>query len=91
MSEQDDKIKELLERVESIFNEGKYEEAIEVLLEADKLKQKDYNILRLLGDLYYRNNQDREAIKYYLEALALNPNDNDSKIMLEKIDNIKNK
>ena len=75
MSEQDDKIKELLEKAEALYNEGKYKEAIEVLLEANELKPKDYNILRLLGDSYYMNNQDREAIKYYSEALKLKPED----------------
>ncbi len=75
MLEQDDKIKELLEKAEALYNEGKYKEAIEVLLEVNELKQKDYNILRLLGDSYYMNNQDREAIKYYSEALKLKPED----------------
>lgn len=75
MLEQDDKIKELLEKAEAFYNEGKYKEAIEVLLEVNELKQKDYNILRLLGDSYYMNNQDREAIKYYSEALKLKPED----------------
>ena len=76
MSEQDDKIKELLEKAEALYNEGKYKEAIEVLLEANELKPNDYNILRLLGDSYYcMNNQDREAIKYYSEALKLKPED----------------
>ncbi len=75
MLEQDDKIKELLEKAEALYNEGKYKEAIKVLLEVNELKQKDYNILRLLGDSYYMNNQDREAIKYYSEALKLKPED----------------
>lgn len=75
MLKQDDKIKELLEKAEALYNEGKYKEAIEVLLEVNELKQKDYNILRLLGDSYYMNNQDREAIKYYSEALKLKPED----------------
>ena len=75
MSEQDDKIKELLEKAESLYNEGKYKEAIEVLLEANELKQKDYNILCLLGKSYYMDNQYKEAIKYFSEVLKLKPND----------------
>lgn len=75
MSEQDDKIKELLEKAEALYNEGKYKEAIEVLLEANELKPNDYNILQLLVKSYYMDNQSEKGIKYLSEALELKPND----------------
>ena len=84
MSEQDDKIKELLEKAEALYNEGKYKEAIEVLLEANELKPNDYNILQLLVKSYYMDNQSEKGIKYLSEALELKPNDIIRKKIFEK-------
>ena len=73
MSEQDDKIKELLEKAEALYNEGKYKEAIEVLLEANKLRPKDYNTLRFIGDLYYLLRNIEKCLDYFSEAMELKP------------------
>lgn len=74
MSGLDDKIKELLEKAESLFNKGKYKEAIEVLSEANELKPKDYKILRLLGDSYYLLHNIEKCLDYFVEAMELKSN-----------------
>lgn len=75
MSGLDDKIKELLEKAESLFNKGKYEEAIKYYLAALELKPEDAYILEMLEKVCFTDDQFKKVIKVLLEANKLKPKD----------------
>ena len=74
MSEQDDKVKDLIKKAESLSNIGMHKEAIKVLLEANELKPKDYDILRLLGEEYCLYVDTEKGLDYFVEAMELKSN-----------------
>ena len=75
MLEENNNIDDLIEKVESLREYEKYEEAINILLKNRKLNPNDYRIWYYLGASYLDNNQYKEAIESLLTATKLEPNE----------------
>lgn len=66
---------------------GELNNTIKYLEEGYKKFPKDPTIVKALGLVYYENNKNDKAEKFFQELLKLNPEDNQIKFILEKIKN----
>lgn len=53
----------------------RYDEAISLLQQANKLKPEDYEVIVQLGNTYFDSNKFEEAEKWYSQALSKKPED----------------
>lgn len=72
----------LFENANSLYNEGKYHEAITNYLKISESKEHSSALYFNLGNSYYKLNQVAPCIYYYEKALQLSPNDSDIKTNL---------
>lgn len=68
---------DLFEKANSLYNQGKYQEAIEDYLQISESGQHSAELYYNLGNAYYKLNQIAPSIYYYEKALLLQPNDPD--------------
>lgn len=66
----------LFEDANSLYNEGKYQEAIHNYLKIAESKEHSAALYFNLGNTYYKLNQIAPSIYYYEKALYLSPSDN---------------
>jgi tetratricopeptide (TPR) repeat protein len=64
---------------------GRYPEAIESLLEGNKIYNSDIRLLNSLGICYYRTNQNSKALDTLNASLGLNPKQEDIKRLVAEI------
>ena len=67
---------------------GKTQEAVDLMLgieDLETLLKNQYMFNSVLGELYARNHQLQQAIKYYEKAATLTPSDAEKKLLQEKI------
>lgn len=57
----------------SLIQLGRYEEAIEVALEAQKVSRYDYRTIQSLGEAYYFAGDGAKAMPYLQQYVAINP------------------
>jgi tetratricopeptide (TPR) repeat protein len=69
----------LFEQANALYNEGKYQEAINNYLKIAESKEHSSSLYYNLGNSYYKLNQTAPSIYYYEKALQLSPNDKDIK------------
>jgi tetratricopeptide (TPR) repeat protein len=69
----------LFEKGNALYNQGEYEEAIDVYLTILHTKNHSAELYYNLGNAYYKLNKVAPSIFYYEKALQLSPNDNDIK------------
>lgn len=72
----------LFESANSLYNEGKYQEAINSYLKISESKEHSAALYFNLGNSYYKLNQVAPSIYYYEKALQLSPSDSDIKTNL---------
>lgn len=85
MSEQYDKLKELINQSEAFYKNEQYEKAIEYLLKALELnltQEEKAEIWSMIGDIYLYNLEMEEVIQVYLKCIELVP---DSLIYLYRL------
>ncbi len=70
---------DLFEKANTLYNEGKYQEAINNYLKISESKEHSSSLYFNLGNSYYKLNQVAPSIYYYEKALYLSPNDQDIK------------
>jgi hypothetical protein len=73
----------LLEKANSLFIDGKYQEASETYENILKLGYESSDLYYNLGNAYYKQNVISQSILNYEKALLLAPNDDDIKYNLE--------
>ena len=67
----------------ALYQQGKYEESIKKLQDALKENDKDPGLHYDLGNAYFRNNQIDNALQAYLNAMLLDPDDENAKANYE--------
>lgn len=65
---------------------GKYPEAIENLLEGNKIYNSDISLLNSLGFCYYRIGEKEKALSAFKASLGLNHEQADVKRLVEEIE-----
>lgn len=65
---------------------GRYGEAIESLLEGNRVYNSDIRLLNSLGLCYYRTNQNSKALEALNASLSLNPKQDDVKKLVAEIE-----
>jgi tetratricopeptide (TPR) repeat protein len=65
---------------------GRYQEAIESLLEGNKIYNSDLRLLNSLGVCYYRTGQKAQALDALNASLRLNPKQEDVKRLVAEIE-----
>ncbi len=65
---------------------GKYSEAIENLLEGNKIYNSDISLLNSLGFCYYKTGEKEKALNALKASLRLNPEQGDVKSLVEEIE-----
>jgi tetratricopeptide (TPR) repeat protein len=65
---------------------GRYREAIESLLEGNRIYNSDIRLLNSLGLCYYRTNQKAQALEALNASLGLNPKQEDVKRLVAEIE-----
>jgi GWxTD domain-containing protein len=65
---------------------GRYREAIESLLEGNRIYNSDIRLLNSLGLCYYRTNQNAQALEALNASLGLNPKQEDVKRLVAEIE-----
>ncbi len=75
---------------QALMGLGKYEEAIESLLEGNKIYNSDVRVLNSLGLCYLRLDKKEEAIRALKSSLSLNPQQKEIDELLKKIEGRKN-
>ena len=70
---------ELFEQANTLYNEGKYQEAINNYLKISDSGEHSASLYFNLGNSYYKLNQIAPSIYYYEKALILSPGDTDIK------------
>jgi len=68
------------------YQQGRYEEALEKLKEAAS-KMDDPVIFDHVGDAYYKLNDKENALKYYEKALEMDPEKEEIKEKIKKLEN----
>ena len=72
-----------------LYQQGKYQEALEKLVEADKLAPKEAVILEHLGDVYRVHSDKKQALDSYQRALENNQEENAEQRLQKKIDELR--
>jgi tetratricopeptide (TPR) repeat protein len=75
-----------LMRGRALMGKERYGEAIESLLEGNKVYNSDIRLLNALGFCFYKTRQRQEALDVLNASLRLNPNQKDVKELLAKIE-----
>lgn len=57
----------------SLYQKGRYESAVKILKKALKANKKNAEIAKAVGDAYLKLGKNQEALGYYQQSLALNP------------------
>jgi len=65
---------------------GKYEEAIDNLLEGNKIYNSDIRLLNTLGFCFYKTRQEEKALEVLKASLRLNPQQEGIKKLIEEIE-----
>jgi tetratricopeptide (TPR) repeat protein len=65
---------------------GRYHEAIESLLQGNKIYNSDLRLLNSLGVCYYRTGQKAQALDALNASLRLNPQQEDVKRLVAEIE-----
>jgi len=65
---------------------GKYEEAIDNLLEGNKIYNSDTTLLNALGFCFYKTRQEEKALEVLKASLRLNPGQKEIKRLIEEIE-----
>jgi len=65
---------------------GRYEKAVESLLEGNRIYNSDTRLLNSLGLCYYRTSQNSKALEALKASLALNPKQEDIKRLVAEIE-----
>lgn len=78
----------LFEKANKLYNDGKYQEAIEVYNTIEKSNEHAAALYFNLGNCYYKLNQIAPSIYYYEKALLFNPRDEDVLINLQYAQNM---
>lgn len=69
----------LFEQANTLYNEGKYQEAINNYLKIVESQEHSSSLYYNLGNSYYKLNKAAPSIYYYEKALLLSPNDKEIK------------
>ena len=69
----------------ALLKEKSFDDAIKVFQENVKLFPNNANLWDSLGEAYYINRDNENALKSYTKALELNPNLKSSKVMVQKL------
>ena len=75
----------------SLFQKGQLDEALQHLMEAERLDRSNPQIKNMLGSLFYKMEKYDEATNYWKLSLSLNPNQAKVKQFLNKIKDMGNK
>ena len=67
---------------------GEYAEAIDNLLEGNKIYNSDVRLLNSLGFCYYKTQQKEKALNVLNVSLRLNPGQSQIKKLIEEIEKI---
>ncbi|MDQ7816388.1 MAG: transglutaminase domain-containing protein [Melioribacteraceae bacterium] len=67
------------------LNAGKFEEALEILLLNTREYPDSFNVYDSLGEAYMKCGRNEEAIESYMRSLALNPQNENAKKMIESL------
>lgn len=76
-----------LVRGKAYMGMGKYSEAIQNLIEGNKIYNSDVSLLNSLGFSYFKTGKKKEALEILKASLRLNPEQKDVKKLIEKIEN----
>lgn len=82
------KNEQLFSKAADLYNEGKYQEAVENYLEITKSGVHSASLYYNLGNSYYKLNKVAPSIYYYEKALLLDPDDHDIKNNLQYAQNM---
>ena len=69
-----------------LMNSGKIREAIEVFKLNVEIFPKSFNVYDFLGEAYMKSGDNENAIKNYRKSLELNPDNNNAREMLKKLE-----
>lgn len=78
----------LFEKANKLYNDGKYQEALEIYGTIEKSNEHSAALYFNLGNCHYKLNQIAPSIYYYEKALLLNPGDEDVLINLQYAQNM---
>lgn len=70
-------IDSILVQADRLYNEGKYEEALSLLDQAEKQSPQNPQLLSMKGSLYYVMDWKESAARYWQKSVAINPNQPD--------------
>ncbi len=68
-----EKLEEVLNKAESLYNTGSPEKALEILEKAAGKHKNNYKLNLLLGQIFYLKKQYTKALQYLFKSFALNP------------------
>jgi GWxTD domain-containing protein len=72
-------------RGQALFGKGRYEEAIDALLQANRIYNSETSVLNSLGRCYYKLGRRAEALEAFKASLKLNPEQAEIKKLAEDL------
>ena len=70
----------------ALRRQKKWKKAIEEYMKALKVERKNETIFYNIGTAYLEGNKKKDAVEYFKKALAIDPNFEEAKKILQKID-----